>query len=217
MTSFAKPCSEDELNTLSFNEPQQLIGALENYVEEQNSTNSYDFIANKKLLKLYQYYPDSCNGDIVAKVMVLSLMRLPSSDYLALSCLAAGRTSARNSKCQEIQTYAEMLESGRFKEFWTARNSGSNIITNSKFDESIRSFIISTVGLTFQNIKVTQLSEMLGLSASETHAFAAGKCEINGENAVFNVAAQSSRSASEVESNLRLEEVVGLMDAVKGR
>lgn len=158
----SKPSTEEELNALTFSSPQNLISALENYVAEQVASNTYDFLANKKLLKLYQYYPDTTKGDVVGQVMILSLMRLPLTDYVALSYLVAGRMTARNSKWQEIQTYAEMLESGKFNEFWTARNSRSDIIDNPRFDESIRSFITETIGLTFQNIAVATLSGLLG-------------------------------------------------------
>jgi hypothetical protein len=180
--TLSKPCTEEELNTLSFSNPQNLIGALETYVREQVTSHTYDFLANKKLLKLYQYYPDATKGDVVGQVMILSLMRLPSTDYVALSYLVAGRMSARDAKLQEIQTYAEMLESGKFCEFWTARNGRSDIIDNSKFDDCIRVFITDTIGFTFQNIKVDMLCGLLGFdSDTKLRAYATsnpGKFEV---------------------------------------
>lgn len=53
--------------TLAFMHAQ--IERLEAYVEEQVQTQTYDFAANKALLKLYQFFPDRSNEQTIATVL----------------------------------------------------------------------------------------------------------------------------------------------------
>ena len=65
-----------------FNEKS--IKELELYVEKQiteNSLNSSDIDANLALLKLYQFYPKNLNEQIVIKILIKSLSKLPSTDF----------------------------------------------------------------------------------------------------------------------------------------
>lgn len=57
------------------------ISAFEEYVKKQVADNTYDRDTNLALLKLYQFYPESMNADIVSKVLAKGLMNLPQTDF----------------------------------------------------------------------------------------------------------------------------------------
>ena len=90
--------SLDEIKALLEDQSQSLynpdnVAKLEAYVTAQVSGKApYYFDANRVLLKLYSFYPESANDSITAQVLLLSLLEFPSTDLLALLCLVANQT-----------------------------------------------------------------------------------------------------------------------------
>jgi translation initiation factor 3 subunit K len=60
---------------------------LEENVLIQLNNKSYDFETNKALLKNYQVNHNIANVDVVSNILILSIMRMPSSDFLSLNYL----------------------------------------------------------------------------------------------------------------------------------
>jgi hypothetical protein len=166
-----KPSNSHELKTLSFSDPYKLVTALEAYVTEQATGNSYDFIANKALLKLYQCYPDLLSTEVATKLLSLSLMRLPSTDYLVLSYLVSGQALTSNPSLVTLHSASDLLETGKFSSFWALRGENKNIFDAANFDQSIREYVIKNVSSTFKNMSAELLCGMLGLSTSALAAF----------------------------------------------
>ena len=54
-----------------------LVGAL----DEQIAKGTYNFDFNMWLIKLYQFYPDQVQSEVVSKVLLKALMALPSNDF----------------------------------------------------------------------------------------------------------------------------------------
>ena len=64
------------------------VRKLEKYVEGQMAgTSPYHYDANRTLAKLYQFIPDLANPAMLARILTLSVLQFPKTDYLALSCL----------------------------------------------------------------------------------------------------------------------------------
>lgn len=169
----SKPSNSHELKTLSFSDPYKLMTALETYVTEQAAENKYDFIANKALLKLYQCYPDLLSTEVVTKVLSLSMMRLPSTDYLVLSYLVSGQALSSDPSLVTLHSASDLLETGKFSAFWALRGDNKTIFDATNFDQSIREYIIKNVSSTFKNMSSQMLCDMLGLSAGALAAFQA--------------------------------------------
>ena len=93
--------------------------ALQEYVRGQLKDGTYDFNANKALLKLYQCQPENADVEAIAKILVLAMMNLPSTDFLVLSYLVPVRYVS-STKVQLIQRCNYLLENGKFLEFWDA-------------------------------------------------------------------------------------------------
>jgi hypothetical protein len=156
------------------NEPYELstLLSLERYVGMQLNEREYDFEANKALLRSYQVNAEHVKLDVVVNTMVLSLMRLPSTDFLALSYIIPGKLPLQP-KLKQVQKFADLLERAEFSKFWEEYAAADQSITSSAdgFKDLIRTFIISNTSATFTNISMELLQSFLGLSAAETAAF----------------------------------------------
>ncbi len=158
------------------------ITALENYVSLQKSrAQSYDFNANKALLKAYQCNSrDIVNAQVVADVLVMGLMRLPDKDFFELSYLIPTKLLPQNkgadksdealgnvAKASVVTKCADMLERARYAEFWAEL--ASNEAAAAAFSlpgcsDAIRAFILNNTASAFRNIKRALLLSLLGFS-----------------------------------------------------
>jgi len=197
---------------------------LERYVVAQLSEGTYDFVANKALLKIYQYQasgPDALKPDVTAEVLVLSLMRLPSTDFLALSYLLPGKLAA-NAKIKQIQKCADYLERAKYQEFWAEYTSSAQPLFASAvgFEQAIRQFIISCVSDAFRNMQKPLLMQLLGFESDSSNAdafFAA--CPLV-ENVTGDVVSFSPNEANQAkginDSTVQLTSMLKLLEAVRG-
>ena len=163
-----------DILTLIANEPYEVstLSALEKFVTIQLNEREYDFEANKALLRSYQINAEQVKLDVIVNVMVLSLMRLPSTDYLALSYIIPGKVPL-NPKLKQVQKFADLLERAEFSKFWEEHSAADQTITASAkgFADFIRSYIMGNTRDTFRNISTELLQQFLGLNAAETDAF----------------------------------------------
>jgi translation initiation factor 3 subunit K len=69
---------------------------LEALVNAQvNGETPYCFEANRTLLKLYQFFPQLQEDGTTARILLLSLLKFPSTDLLALLCIVPERVQTR--------------------------------------------------------------------------------------------------------------------------
>ncbi len=149
---------------------------LEAHVTNQLSQTTYDFLANKALLKNYQVNSDLVKVDFVSNILLLSLMRLPNTDFLALSYLIPTKLLT-NSNIVLIQKCADLLERGKFNQFWEEYVSApqSLFAQAENFVHAIRLFILSNLRDTFKNISKSLFMQQLGLNDTSIIAY----CESN--------------------------------------
>ena len=194
------------------------LAALESFVVYQLQSKEYDFEANKALLRSYQVNAEHVKLNMVSNVMVLALMRLPSTDFLALSYIIPGKVPLQPSM-KQVQKFADLLERAEFAKFWEEYAAADKALTEAAvgFVDAIRAYIVSTTAQTFRNISKDQLQQFLGFSsAAEVDAF----CKTNA--AVENVGSDGVNFArpkdgvgKSNDDSLRLEEALRLVDAVR--
>lgn len=175
--TFQKPCNENEIQELIYSHSLPLIPLLEDYIHEQYTSgdnNVYDYYSHKILLKLYQCYPNLLDVDIITEIFILSLMKLPSNNYLALTYLIPVKILSTNNKLKYLTLIANLLESGKFIQFWTEYRNNEGIITNSQaFENSIRQYIVNSVSLVFHDIQTNLLASFLGFNENEMKSYLA--------------------------------------------
>lgn len=149
--------------------------SLEVYLTAQLSNKQYDFSANKALLKNYQNSPSTAKPDFISKLLILSLMKLPSSDFLALSYMIPTQL-ANNPNIVTVQKCADALERGKFREFWELYVPSQTLFAEAAgFVEAVRLFIVSNLRDTFKSIPKVLFQQQLGLDDVSVVSF----CESN--------------------------------------
>mmetsp|Transcript_10584 Transcript_10584/g.13724 ORF Transcript_10584/g.13724 Transcript_10584/m.13724 type:complete len:222 (+) Transcript_10584:81-746(+) len=220
MSSLNKPPQYDEMCEILDSEPfsAHTIPKLEEYLQEQISTNTYDFLANKALLKLYQFYPDMTNDEMVALVAVKALMALPSTDLLTLMYLIPDRLAIREPIRTLTRCY-ETLETAQFKEFWEAANLGSNPTLDNTpgFAESIRTCILGMLSETCQKYPKGTFSEAINLSGAELKKFCdESNLKIEDDMISFILNAENQRKPKKFKETVQLDNMFNIIHAVEG-
>ncbi|CAM9541156.1 unnamed protein product, partial [Choristocarpus tenellus] len=93
------------------------VSQLEDYLEEQVRSKTYEFEANKALLKLYGFFPDLCKDDMVSLILAKALMNVPSTDFIALMYLVPPPLH-RCGPVSSLKQCSEALETAKFVDFW---------------------------------------------------------------------------------------------------
>ena len=201
------------------------IAKLEEYVISiKKSGDIYDFDVLKCLLKLYGVYPEESKSELIATILCLSLMKLPSTDFLCLACLIPAK-SQKKEPLKTILQCADNLERCTFVEFWENRNNESmKTFTNSLngFDSSIRKHIINSLQGTYRNISIEQFNKALGLTATESAEFVK-KCDsidnTNKDVVTFKIVTSDTVignvNVKQQNRSLRYDETIKFLDLVK--
>lgn len=153
----------------------ETISALEVYVKSQAGSGSYDWAANKGLMKAYSCMGVSIDADVnmIATLLALSMMRLPSTDFLQLSYLLPSKFAA-DPKVAVLIKCADMLERAQFRGFWNeikGEEIAPLVSGINNFEDCIRTFMLGVVSKTFKNIAKPTLLGNLGLSDNNADEF----------------------------------------------
>lgn len=147
----------------------------DNVTAQLNGTSQYDFEINKSLLKNYQINTDILDADMIANVLILSLMELPKTYYLALSYLVPPKlmTSPRISS---IKSCANLLERGQYREFWVEYSAAAEYFSPAReFPTAIRNAILSNLRDTCKSLPLATFEECLSLNSTNIGTFCEGK------------------------------------------
>lgn len=160
-----------------------LCSPLEDHIDRQISEGFLDRDVNRYLLKLYQMYPEpgsAVRQSTMEKILVLSFYNLPEDDFICINALLTNfeRTEYANAIYQAY----EILRNCEFQQFWHMVHQGNPTITAyfSQFiglEEQIRRYIITILQWVYQNVRITELHEVLGFATvQETREY----CENQG-------------------------------------
>ncbi|EGC33144.1 hypothetical protein DICPUDRAFT_37235 [Dictyostelium purpureum] len=139
---------------------------LEEFLDIQINEDVYLFQANSTLLKLYQFNPTHLNKDAIAKMLAKALMNFPCNDFLFLSYMIPS-TIQKEEPLLKLFVLNNYLETCRFKEAWTHINAHSFFSEIPAFTNNIRNFISGVLSITYQNISLSMLGELLNLPSQE--------------------------------------------------
>ena len=111
-----------DINKLIETEPftESTVVALEDNLRRQLASEiPYNFEANKILMKNYQVKPVRANVNFIADILLLGVMRMPSTDYLSLSYIVPVKNRPdKNASTQTIANLVKLLEQGQYSQFW---------------------------------------------------------------------------------------------------
>jgi CSN8/PSMD8/EIF3K family len=147
---------------------------LEAYLDGQAKGEvPYFMDANRTLLKLYQFFPQSSNATKTATVLLLSLLEFPSTDLLAMSYLIPERIATTEPSTSILQC-ATLLDACKFDEFWkiygtisaTDDSLQATLVAN-KGTERLQSAIVDVLALSYRTASLSTVLVALNVTSGE--------------------------------------------------
>ncbi|RID50551.1 hypothetical protein BRARA_H01275 [Brassica rapa] len=133
----------------------EILPDLENYVNEQVTSQTYSLDANLCLLRLYQFEPERMNTHVVARILIKALMAMPAPDFSLCLFLIPERVT------------------GRFQQFWdeAAKNRHILIETVPGFEQAIQAYATHLLSLSYQKVPRSVLSEAVNMDGASLDKF----------------------------------------------
>ncbi|KAB2633927.1 eukaryotic translation initiation factor 3 subunit K-like [Pyrus ussuriensis x Pyrus communis] len=140
-----------------------ILPDLENYVNEQVSSQTYSLDANLCLLRLYQFEPDRMSTQIVARILVKALMAMPSPDFSLCLFLIPERVQMEE-QFKTLIVLSHYLETGRFTQFWDEASKNRHIVEAVPgFEQAIQDYAVHVLSLTYQRVPRSVLAEAINI------------------------------------------------------
>lgn len=168
----------ESISSLIFAE--ELCSELQEHVESQCQLGFLDRDVNRYLLKLYQMYPKEAENnvrlDMITKILTLSLHNLPKDDFICATALLPNFDRTSDKLIGAVYSAFELLRSCKWEEYWYFIKKGDPEVTAffsffAGLDDSIRNYVLTVLGWTYQNIEFSKVQLALGFeSANETMA-----------------------------------------------
>ncbi|XP_054804650.1 eukaryotic translation initiation factor 3 subunit K isoform X2 [Prosopis cineraria] len=123
-----------------------ILPDLENYVNEQVSSQTYSLDANLCLLRLYQ-----------------ALMAMPAPDFSLCLFLIPERVQMEE-QFKTLIVLSHYLETGRFRQFWDEAAKNRDIVEAVPgFEQAIQGYAIHVLSLTYQKVPRSVLAEAINI------------------------------------------------------
>jgi translation initiation factor 3 subunit K len=140
-----------------------ILPDLENYVNDQVSSETYSLESNLCLLRLYQFEPEKMSSQIVARILVKALMAMPAPGFSLCLFLIPERVQMEE-QFKTLIVLSHYLETGRFRQFWDEAAKSRHIVEAVPgFEQAIQGYAIHVLSLTYQKIPRTVLAEAINI------------------------------------------------------
>ncbi|KAJ6699065.1 EUKARYOTIC TRANSLATION INITIATION FACTOR 3 SUBUNIT K [Salix purpurea] len=148
-----------------------ILPDLENYVNEQVSSQVYSLDANLCLLRLYQFEPERMSTQIVARILVKALMAIPAPDFSLCLFLIPERVQMEE-QFKTLIVLSHYLETGRFRQFWDEAAKSRHIVEAVPgFEQAIQAYAIHLLSLTYQKVPRSVLAEAINIEGLSLDKF----------------------------------------------
>ncbi|PHU11674.1 Eukaryotic translation initiation factor 3 subunit K [Capsicum chinense] len=144
---------------------------LENYVNEQVSSQTYNLDANLCLLRLYQFESERMSTPIVARILVKALMAMPAPDFSLCLFLIPERVQMEE-QFKTLIVLSHYLETARFRQFWDEAAKSRHIVEAvSGFEQAIRAYAVHVLSITYQKVPRAILAEAINIEGVSLDKF----------------------------------------------
>ncbi|GER49885.1 eukaryotic translation initiation factor 3subunit K [Striga asiatica] len=140
-----------------------ILPDLENYVNEQVSSQTYSLDANLCLLRLYQFEPARMSTQIVARILIKALMATPAPDFSLCLFLIPERVQMEE-QFKTLIVLSNYLETARFRQFWDEAAKSRHILEAVPgFEQAVQTYAIHVLSLTYQKVPRSVLAEAINI------------------------------------------------------
>ncbi|KAG6588109.1 Eukaryotic translation initiation factor 3 subunit K [Cucurbita argyrosperma subsp. argyrosperma] len=148
-----------------------ILPDLENYVNEQVSSETYSLDANLCLLRLYQFEPERMSTQIVARILVKALMAIPAPDFSLCLFLIPERVQMED-QFKTLIILSHYLETGKFRQFWDEAAKNRHIVEAVPgFEQAIQAYAVHVLSLTYQKVPRSVLAEAINIEGLSLDKF----------------------------------------------
>ncbi|KAK4483713.1 hypothetical protein RD792_010915 [Penstemon davidsonii] len=163
-----------------------ILPDLENYVNEQVSSETYSLNANLCLLRLYQFEPERMSTQIVARVLIKALMAMPAPDFSLCLFLIPERVQMEEQfkTLIVLSHYLELYnidlilslylhtQTARFRQFWDEAAKSRHILEAVPgFEQAVQVYAVHLLSLTYQKIPRSVLAEAINIEGPSLEKF----------------------------------------------
>lgn len=148
-----------------------ILPDLENYVNEQVSSQTYSLDANLCLLRLYQFEPERMSTKIVARILVKALMAMPAPDFSLCLFLIPERVQMEE-QFKTLIVLSHYLETARFRQFWDEAAKSRHLVeVVPGFEQAIQTYAIHVLSLTYQKVPRPILADAINIEGLSLDKF----------------------------------------------
>lgn len=147
------------------------------FSRKQIQNSAYDFDANLAILKLYQFYPQTTNMEVVAKILAKALMAIPGTDFLLCTYLISEQIKV-DAAVTSLYELANLLEQAEFKTFWSTYPSSAAaplLASIPDFEEKICDFVTGLLTRSHQSLDKTVVATLLNKTLGECEQLVTAK------------------------------------------
>ncbi|KAL0739363.1 hypothetical protein Bca4012_015573 [Brassica carinata] len=149
----------------------EILPDLENYVNEQVTSQTYSLGANLCLLRLYQFEPERRNTHVVARILIKALMAMPAPDFSLCLFLIPERVQMEE-QFKALIVLSHYLETGRFQQFWEEAAKNRHILEAVPgFEQAIQAYASHLLSLSYQNVPRSVLAEAVNMDGASLDKF----------------------------------------------
>lgn len=151
----------------------ELLPQLEQNIEKQVMTQTYNLDTNLCLLRLYQFYPERVNTRILTQLLLKAVMALPNQDYELCRKMIPERLQLEE-PIASLNNLVAQMNNARFKEFWQAyATMKESLDAVPGLKDACRRYAVHVLCSTYQTLPKTVIGETLALSGAALDAFIA--------------------------------------------
>lgn len=194
--------------------------ALESYVDAQAAGAApYYMDANRSLLKLYQFSPQSSNPEKVALVLLLCLLEFPATDVLAARYLIPDKMQQME-PCSSIIKCSELLEACKFVEFWSAFRGilGSpriKALLSQASTEKIQKAILGVLALSYRTASTSTVLAAVSMSEEDLSKMNHDAIEsITGDKVIFKATSDNTKRNRVFQEGINYSSIASMMAKV---
>ncbi|CAH1425333.1 unnamed protein product [Lactuca virosa] len=148
-----------------------ILPDLENYVNEQVSSQTYSLEANLCLLRLYQFEPERMSTQIVARILIKALMAMPAPDFSLCLFLIPERVQM-DEQFKTLIVLSHYLETAKFRQFCDEAAKNRHILdVVPGFEQAIQKYAVNVLSLTYQKVPRTVIAEATNIEGVSLDKF----------------------------------------------
>ncbi|KAI0499288.1 hypothetical protein KFK09_020191 [Dendrobium nobile] len=157
-----------------------ILADLENYVNEQVLSQTYNLDANLCLLRLYQFEPQRMSIQIVERILIKALMAMPAQDF-SLCLFLIPEQVQMEERFKTLIVLSHYLETSRFHQFWEEAAKNRHILeVIPGFEQAIQAYAIHVLTLTYQKVPRPVLAEAINIEGLSLDKFLEYQAANNG-------------------------------------